>query len=61
MSNNTSYKKIPKELEQKVIVITGTLPGVGKSYVKDSWEKTLIAAGYRVYNDGTTQKASSKK
>ncbi len=60
MSNNTSYKKIPKELEQKVIVISGTLPGVGKSYVKDSWEKTLIAAGYRVYNDGTTQKASSK-
>ena len=61
MSNNTSYKKIPKELESRVYIISGTYPGVGKSYIKNKWCDLLRNEGYRVYNCGTTQKASEEK
>ena len=60
MSNNTSYKRIPKELESRVYIISGTYPGVGKSYIKNDWCTKLRAEGYRVFNCGTTQKASEE-
>ena len=60
MSINTSYKKIPKELESRVYIISGTYPGVGKSYIKNKWCDSLRNEGYRVYNCGTTQKASEE-
>lgn len=58
--SNRSYKKIPKELESRVFIISGTYPGVGKSYIKNDWCAKLRAGGYRVFNCGTTQKASEE-
>ena len=55
---NKSYKSIPKTLVNKVIAFIGTFPGVGKSYTKNELLNQLINEGYRVYNTGTTQKAS---
>ena len=55
---NRSYKSIPKTLVNKVIAFIGTFPGVGKSYTKNELLNQLINEGYRVYNTGTTQKAS---
>lgn len=54
------FKQIPQELRNKVILITGTYPGVGKSYVKNDWAIKLRRGGYNVFNDGTTQKAASE-
>lgn len=63
MSNQfkSMYNKIPEFLKSKVIVVTGSMPGVGKSYTKNYWYNLLSSAGYRVFNDGTTQKASTEK
>lgn len=61
MSNNTSYKKIPEELENKSIALVGLYPGVGKSYVKNDWAYKLAQRGYRVFNFGTTQKCSTQQ
>lgn len=55
------YNKIPEFLKSKVIIVTGSMPGVGKSYTKNYWCNLLSYAGYRVFNDGTTQKASTEK
>ena len=57
MSNRT-FESIPEFLQGKTIAITGTFPGVGKSYVKNNWVNKLRNAGYKVWNCGTTQKAS---
>ena len=57
MSNRT-FESIPEFLQGKTIAITGTFPGVGKSYVKNNWVNKLRSAGYKVWNCGTTQKAS---
>ena len=54
------FKPIPQELRNKVILITGTYPGVGKSFVKNNWAIKLRRGGYNVFNDGTTQKAASE-
>lgn len=63
MSNQikSMYNKIPEFLKSKVIIVTGSMPGVGKSYTKNYWYNLLSSAGYRVFNDGTTQKASTEK
>jgi Viral (Superfamily 1) RNA helicase. len=55
---NKSYYSIPKILEGKTIAFTGIYPGVGKTYTKNELVKQLKENGYRVYNTGTTQKAS---
>lgn len=55
------YNKIPEFLKSKVIIVTGSMPGVGKSYTKNYWCNLLSSNGYRVFNDGTTQKASTEK
>ena len=56
---NKSYKSIPQSLIGKTIAFTGTFPGVGKTYTKQELVKQLQAKGYRVFNTGTTQKAST--
>lgn len=63
MSNQikSMYNKIPEFLKSRVIIVTGSMPGVGKSYTKNYWYNLLSSAGYRVFNDGTTQKASTDK
>lgn len=62
MSNQikSMYNKIPEFLKSKVIIVTGSMPGVGKSYTKNYWYNLLSSAGYKVFNDGTTQKAASE-
>ena len=61
MSNIKSmYNKIPEFLKSKVIIVTGSMPGVGKSYTKNHWYNLLTSNGYKVFNDGTTQKAASE-
>lgn len=55
---NKSSKQLPENLKGKVIVVSATLPGAGKSYVKKHWYKRLKKAGYQVYNLGTTNKSS---
>lgn len=61
MSNLKSmYNKIPDFLKSKVIIVTGSMPGVGKSYTKNHWYNLLTSNGYKVFNDGTTQKAASE-
>lgn len=54
------YNKIPEFLKSKVIIVTGSMPGVGKSYTKNYWYNLLSSNGYKVFNDGTTQKAASE-
>lgn len=54
------YNKIPEFLKSKVIIVTGSMPGVGKSYTKNHWYNLLTSNGYKVFNDGTTQKAASE-
>ena len=49
MSNRT-FESIPEFLQGKTIAITGTFPGVGKSYVKNNWVNKLRNAGYKVWN-----------
>lgn len=51
-------KNIPNILINKTIAFTGIYPGVGKSYVKEELVKQLTFKGYKVFNTGTTQKAS---
>ena len=53
-----SIKTIPNILINKTIAFTGIYPGVGKSYVKEELVKQLTIKGYKVFNTGTTQKAS---
>lgn len=52
-------KQIPSILVNKTIAFTGTFPGVGKSFTKNELVKQLLAQGYKVFNTGTTQKASN--
>ena len=49
---------IPNILINKTIAFTGIYPGVGKSYVKEELVRQLTIKGYKVFNTGTTQKAS---
>ena len=58
--NKAMYNKIPEFLKSKVIIVTGSMPGVGKSYTKNYWYNLLTSNGYKVFNDGTTQKAASE-
>ena len=55
---NKSFKSIPQILIGKTIAFTGTFPGVGKTYTKHKLVEQLTDQGYRVFNTGTTQKAS---
>lgn len=52
-----AFNKIPSQLQNAVIAVTGSLPGVGKSYVKADWAKKLSALGYQVILTGSTNKA----
>ena len=52
-----SFEKIPTQLQNAVIAFTGSLPGVGKSYVKQAWAEKLSNLGYQVILTGSTNKA----
>lgn len=52
-----SYAKIPENLKGQVIAITGSLPGVGKSYAKEKIAENLKNQGYKVVLTGSTNKA----
>ena len=45
MSNRT-FESIPEFLQGKTIAITGTFPGVGKSYVKNNWVNNEKLRGF---------------
>lgn len=52
-------KNIPLTLRNKVIAFTGTYPGVGKSYIKNILVSQLKDNHYRVFDSGTTHKATN--
>lgn len=51
--------KIPLTFRNKVIAFTGTYPGVGKSYIKNILVSQLKDNGYKVFDSGTTHKATN--
>lgn len=53
------HSKIPLTFRNKVIAFTGTYPGVGKSYIKNILVSQLKDNGYRVFDSGTTHKATN--
>lgn len=52
-------KNIPLTFRNKVIAFTGTYPGVGKSYIKNILVSQLKDSHYRVFDSGTTHKATN--
>lgn len=58
--SNKSSKALPTNLKGKVIVVSATLPGAGKSYVRKFWARQLKRLGYQVWNLGTTNKVSDE-
>lgn len=56
--SNKSSKQLPENLRGKVIVVSATLPGAGKSYVRKFWARQLRTQHYQVWNLGTTNKCS---
>jgi hypothetical protein len=61
MKRIRSKYRLPDELVGKTIGIIGTYPGVGKSYIKNDWATKLKLQGFKVFNLGTTHKASVDK
>ncbi|MEE0959637.1 MAG: AAA family ATPase, partial [Lachnospiraceae bacterium] len=52
-------KNIPLTFRNKVIAFTGTYPGVGKSYIKNILVSQLKDNHYKVFDSGTTHKATN--